>query len=346
MHEPYVPLFCSITRSTVWAEDAEVCKVFITMMAMADFDGYVAGAATGIAAVASLPVETVDRALAVLMAPDPRSRNKANGGRRVVEVDRGWHMPAIPWFRQLARLEAEKARKRQWARANNSGRPKGASASARRTETETETEIQTKTETERDLGSEGSAEGSAPAAPAPAAVAAPKAKRAPKLKSWKQVPEDWPGPNDSHRAQAEEWGWDEGRLELQAKAYRLHDYRVAKKDPDRTFAAWMVLSEERNPGRASGAITAQQTLKYKFDPDWKPGKDHRAKGQELGLTDAEIIARKKDCLLKPIKQGFVSEDEHFMRELVWAARDKETQRKKEEAYVNRKAFETPGADRT
>jgi hypothetical protein len=146
MREPYIPLFCSITDSTIWSHDAETCKVFITMLTMADPEGFVASAIDGIAGRARLPVETVERAVECLSTIDMKSRNKTDGGRRVIQVDRGWHIPAIPWFRDLARKEAEKARKREWARANNSGRPAGASAIARRTETETETKTEKHTE--------------------------------------------------------------------------------------------------------------------------------------------------------------------------------------------------------
>ena len=70
-----------------------------------------------------------------------------------------------------------------------------------------------------------------------------------------------------------------------------------------------------------------------------------ARGLELGLTEAEIWERVEDVRLKPIKQGFTDEDKHFMRELTWTARDKETRKAKEQAYANRKDFETPGHDR-
>jgi hypothetical protein len=87
-------------------------------------------------------------------------------------------------------------------------------------------------------------------------------------------------------------------------------------------------------------------LRYTFDQNWKPHEEHRARGMELGLTDREIIARAEDCRLKPIKQGFFNEDDHFYRELAWAKRDKEIERAKKEAYANRKDYELPGHDRT
>ncbi len=102
-------------------------------------------------------------------------------------------------------------------------------------------------------------------------------------------------------------------------------------------------AEARKAKETQPEVTgAQPALRYKFREDWKPSKAHRARGQEMGLTDDEILERADDCLLKVIKQGFADEDKHFMRELGWAKRDKEVRIGKEQAYANRKDFETPG----
>jgi hypothetical protein len=215
MREPYIPLFCSITDSTIWSADAETCKVFITLLAKADPEGYVAAAPDGIAATARLPVETVERALAVLMAPDPRSRNKENDGRRVVEVPRGYHVPAIPWFRKLAREEAERARKRQWARDHNSGRPESASATARRTETETETETEKKIQI---------------------------SKRRSAL--WRTVPSDWaPEPKHADKAQH----WPAGRYALELEKFRNWEFKTPRSDASKAWFVWIASVSEKLP---------------------------------------------------------------------------------------------------
>ena len=116
-------------------------------------------------------------------------------------------------------------------------------------------------------------------------------------------------------------------------------------DPDR---ARELLPHEKSEARKLAALETpgtQPALRYQFPPDWIPRKRHRARGIELGLTEDEILERAEDCRLKPIKQGYVDEDKHFMRELTWAARDKETRKAKEQAYANRKDFETPGHNR-
>jgi len=225
MREPYIPLFCSITKSTLGSADPAVCKVYITMLAMADPEGFVASSLDGIAAEARLPLETVENALRELMSPDPRSRSRDHDGRRIFRVERGWHIPAMMTFRELARKESERARKREWARANNSGRPAGASATARRTETETE--IQTE-DPDPDLDAEGSGVHRVP----------PKSSRRGKL--WHFVPEGWE-PKPKHRERTRHW--PAGVFAQELEAFRNHEFKVGKSDADRTFTAWLVRAE-------------------------------------------------------------------------------------------------------
>lgn len=236
MREPYIPLFCSITDSTIWSADAETCKVFITLLAKADPEGYVAAAPDGIAATARLPIETVERSLAILMAPDLRSRNKENEGRRVVEVPRGYHVPAIPWFRKLARDEAERARKRQWARDNNSGRPVSASANARRTETETETQIE---RSGSGLDQRNSPSESKESAGAPS-----------KARKFSKIPDAWQ-PNAKHAEKAKHW--PAGRYALELEKFRNWDFKTPR-IPDRAWSVWIASVSEKLPLAPSAAV--------------------------------------------------------------------------------------------
>lgn len=228
MREPYIPLFCSITDSTIWSADAETCKVFITLLAKADPEGYVAAAPDGIAATARLPIEAVERSLAILMAPDLRSRNKENEGRRVVEVPRGYHVPAIPWFRKLARDEAERARKRQWARDNNSGRPVSASAKARRTETETDSQ-------KRNSPPESKEGADAPLPPKALKLSSPEPKAKSKREKFSAIPESWQ-PNAKHAEKVRHW--PPGRLAFELEKFRNWDFKTPR-IPDRAWFTWI-----------------------------------------------------------------------------------------------------------
>lgn len=246
MREPYIPIFCSITQSTLWSADAAVCKVYITMLAMADPEGYVASSVDGIAALARLPLEEVDKALAELMAPDPRSRSKTDSGRRVFEVPRGWHIPALPVFRALARKESEKARKREWARANNSGRPTSASATARPTETETETETETDPEPEK---------------------SAKRTKRGP---LWHFVPETW---KPVGKVLSDTQTILGRRFDAELARFREWEFRDGKSDADRAWRRWARTAAES--GNAQRGALAPRGGPESTHGGWRPDVRHR-----------------------------------------------------------------------
>ncbi len=107
MAENFTKLFGSITASTVWMEDSDTRIVWVTMLAMADHDGYVGASIPGLASIARVPIEKVVAALEKFKAPDPYSRSKEHDGRRIEEFDRGWVLLNYGRFREL-RAEAER----------------------------------------------------------------------------------------------------------------------------------------------------------------------------------------------------------------------------------------------
>jgi hypothetical protein len=88
----FTKLFASITASTIWNEPDHTRIVWITMLAMADRDGYVAASIPGLATLARVPLESCIKAVESFTSPDPWSRTKDNDGRRIVEVDGGWQL--------------------------------------------------------------------------------------------------------------------------------------------------------------------------------------------------------------------------------------------------------------
>jgi hypothetical protein len=86
----WCPLWSDITRSSIWDANNDVRILWITMLAMKDQDGMVDASITGLAAYARLPLATVEKALAVLEAPDPHSRSQEFEGRRVARKEGGW----------------------------------------------------------------------------------------------------------------------------------------------------------------------------------------------------------------------------------------------------------------
>lgn len=86
----YTKLFGSIIASTVWRESKETKILWITMLAMADRNGFVEGSIPGLADMARLSIEETEASIEKLMAPDPYSRTKDNDGRRIAVQGDGW----------------------------------------------------------------------------------------------------------------------------------------------------------------------------------------------------------------------------------------------------------------
>lgn len=86
----YTKLFESIIRSSIWAEDSDTLRVWITMLALKDRHHIVDGTVESLARMAKVEEGVCERALAKFMGPDPRSRSKENEGRRVQVIDNGW----------------------------------------------------------------------------------------------------------------------------------------------------------------------------------------------------------------------------------------------------------------
>jgi hypothetical protein len=96
----YAKLDSSIVTSTIWAEPPATCKVWITMLAMADSSGYVGTSVPGLAHVSRVSITEAEEAIRVLSSPDPHSRTADNEGRRIAPVDRGFQILNYQKFRE------------------------------------------------------------------------------------------------------------------------------------------------------------------------------------------------------------------------------------------------------
>lgn len=115
MSEWYAKLWNSILDSSLWTTgDIETKVVWITLLAMADQDGFVHAATPGIAHRAGVSLEACERAMETFQRPDPLSRSQRFEGRRVARADRDWVILNYPEFRAKVDKEAEKERKRKW----------------------------------------------------------------------------------------------------------------------------------------------------------------------------------------------------------------------------------------
>ena len=114
----YTKLFTSIVTSTIWNEDDKTRIVWITMLALADKNGEVQGSVPGLARVAGVSVDDCRASVAKFLSPDPDSRTKDDEGRRIEEIEGGWHLLNHRKYREMASKdesrEAEAKRKARY----------------------------------------------------------------------------------------------------------------------------------------------------------------------------------------------------------------------------------------
>jgi len=104
----YTKLFQSIVTSSLWSEDSDTCKVWVTLLAMADKNGEVLATIPGLARVCALPIPAVETAIGKFEAPDTYSRTKDDEGRRVQPIEGGWSILNHAKYRKMASKEDQK----------------------------------------------------------------------------------------------------------------------------------------------------------------------------------------------------------------------------------------------
>lgn len=115
MRHQYTPVFREFTTSSMWAESPATRCVWLWLMLHADPEGFVPGTVPGLAVAANVTLDECRTAIGAFMAPDPDSNTQAFEGRRLEKVAHGWRILNFEYWRELAKREAEKARKRRWA---------------------------------------------------------------------------------------------------------------------------------------------------------------------------------------------------------------------------------------
>jgi uncharacterized phage protein (TIGR02220 family) len=96
----FVKLDCNIVFKSIWNEDSDTKVVWITMLAMAESDGLLQAAVTGIATVSKVSIENTQKAIDIFLAPDKLSTNTANEGRRIERVQEGYKILNYEAYRQ------------------------------------------------------------------------------------------------------------------------------------------------------------------------------------------------------------------------------------------------------
>jgi hypothetical protein len=119
----FVKTYGALLDSSVWGEPMATRIVWITMLAMADKNGIVAASTDGIARRANVQLRAAEAAIAILEAPDPRSKSPEHEGRRVEKIDGGFRILNYLKYRELQtekqRQDAERQRRHRETKRDN-----------------------------------------------------------------------------------------------------------------------------------------------------------------------------------------------------------------------------------
>lgn len=117
----YSKLFSSLVHSSLWTAEDHVRLLFVTLLAIADREGFVYGSRHGLERTANIrwgESAKGDRdPWEVLLSPDPDSsdifRNPANQGRRIEEVPGGFRILNYLYYRSLRNNDDRKEQNRR-----------------------------------------------------------------------------------------------------------------------------------------------------------------------------------------------------------------------------------------
>jgi hypothetical protein len=121
----YAKVFQSIFNSTVWTGSTiEVKVLWITLLGLKNIDDDVFASVPGLAKIAEISVEKTREALEFLKSADPDSTTKEYledgvtlhplSGRRIWEIDGGWHVINGDKYRRMMSKEARREYQRNW----------------------------------------------------------------------------------------------------------------------------------------------------------------------------------------------------------------------------------------
>ena len=89
MADDYCKLSSGIVYSSIWQEDAETCKIWVSLLALKDKRGLVTQNMVGMARLINVPYGRCLEAIEKFTQPDPRSKTPEDDGRRIRRVPEG-----------------------------------------------------------------------------------------------------------------------------------------------------------------------------------------------------------------------------------------------------------------
>lgn len=121
----YVKLFSSLVDSTIWREDSDTCKFWVTLLAKARSDGVVEASLPGLAHAASVSLSKAKEIIDLLSSPDPYSRSQEYEGRRIARVDDGWQILNYRKYRDKLGAGDRREYWREYKRAQRQSQKRG-----------------------------------------------------------------------------------------------------------------------------------------------------------------------------------------------------------------------------
>ena len=157
----YAKIFASMYDGTL-AENWEALVTFQQLLVLCCPQGSVDVHPRRIASRTGIPLDIIERGLAILSAPDDHSRTPDSGGRRIVLLDEhrdwGWQIVNFEYYRDLAnsqdKREKDAARKRE-SRGIGRARTEADTSGQGRTRADSYTSISTSTSKSKGKGGTG-----------------------------------------------------------------------------------------------------------------------------------------------------------------------------------------------
>ncbi len=123
METYFTKLHKKILQSSIWNQPGDICKVWITLLALADYEGEIQGSIGGIAHTARVTTSVVRTALDVFMSADEDSSDPEHQGRRLEAITGGWRLLNFRKYRVDPRRERKKERDRLRQKRSRSTKP-------------------------------------------------------------------------------------------------------------------------------------------------------------------------------------------------------------------------------
>jgi hypothetical protein len=150
----YGKIHQSFFGSSIVETDLETRFVFIAMIVLSDANGRLDVTRHAFARQINAPLEIVDKAIAVLAAPDELSRSPEHEGRRIIPIDAGrnwgWIVVNKAAYREASDDERHEHQQEQWRKRQRRHREKKKRASPPPTTSPTDSDTHTDSDTYTD----------------------------------------------------------------------------------------------------------------------------------------------------------------------------------------------------